>query len=160
MKRQISIAIISTIAISGCMRPMPPTASAIIAVRTNSVEAIAFMQSEECAQLLANGGTPTRKISVTPYRDTTLLEIRVVADTEKDALTAADAAVVLLKERRAESDKSNAIQQMLNDPRNKTESPEMDQKVATAIAAQHPQSSIQLVEAPRILVQEKPRAVK
>ena len=160
MKRQVSIAIISAIALSGCMRPMPPTASAIIAVRTNSAEAITFVQSDECAQLLAAAGAPIRKISATPYRDTTLFEIRVVADTEKEALTAADAAVALLKQRRAESDKANAIQQMLNDPRNKTESPEMDRKVATAIAEQHPQSSIQLVEAPRILVEENPRAVK
>ena len=150
MKTHISIAIISTIALCGCTRPVQLTASAVIAVRTNSVEAVAFIQSDECAQSLADAGLTIHKISAAPYRDTTLLEIRVVADTEKDALTAADAAVVLLKERRAESDKANAIQQMLNDPRNKTESPEMDQKVATAIEEQHPQSSIQIVEAPRI----------
>ena len=152
MKQQIGIALIAIIVtLSGCMRPMRPTASAIIAVRTNTADAIKFIQSAECAKLLTQSGATLHKISATPYRDTTLLEIRVVANTEKNAITAADASVVLLKERRAESDKANAIQQMLNDPRNKTGSPETDKKVATAVAEQHPQSSIQIVEAPRIL---------
>lgn len=151
MKHQISIALISIIALSGCMRQMQPTASVIIAVTTNSADAISFVHSEEYAQLIAKAGSPIRSISAKPYRDTTLLEIRVVADTEKDALTAADAAVMILKEQRAESDRVSSIQQMLNDPRNKTESPEMDKKVATAIAEQHPLSSIQIIESPRLI---------
>lgn len=133
------------------MRQMQPTASVIIAVTTNSADAISFVHSEEYAQLIAKAGSPIRSISAKPYRDTTLLEIRVVADTEKDALTAADAAVMILKEQRAESDRVSSIQQMLNDPRNKTESPEMDKKVATAIAEQHPLSSIQIIESPRLI---------
>ena len=151
MRQYIVILIIAAAYLCGCIRSARPTASAIIVVTTNTADAISFIQSEVCEKQLAEAGTTIHKISATPYRDTTLIEIRVVAPTEKGAVTAAATAVTLLKERRAVSDKANAIEQMLNDPRNKTESPELNLKRATAVAEQHPQSSIQLVEGPRIL---------